>query len=148
MESLPTTPPAIVQQADQVGETIQRLQSLIERYAAELKRLKNDKKLLTEQEKSILDNDSQLSIVQESAETLNKQVKMRKAELKNTIEMVNLKAKKSELSEEQKEIEETMSNHLLNYYKLTGSKSFDTSNGEQVEFKTKATISSKQLSLF
>lgn len=147
MNELPMTPPAIFEEAP-IASTISHLQNLIERHAVSLKKIKEEKKLLGEQEKSILDNDSQLQLIQGSAETLNKQVRMRKSELKNTIEIVALKNKKTELTEQQKEIEETMSNHLLNYYSITNSKSFDTSTGEQIEFKTKAYIGSKQLSLF
>lgn len=140
-------PPAIVQEAN-ISTSIFQLQNIIERYATRLKEIKDNKKLLSEQEKSIFDNDSELSEAEEEAQVLISRVKERKAKLKSTIELTNLKVKKADLIEEQKEIEETISNHLLNYYSLTNSKSFDTSNGEQVSFKTKAAFTSKQLSLF
>jgi len=45
-----------------------------------------------------------------------------------------------ELKEQQKEIEETLSNHLINYHAMTNSKSFDTSDGDQWDFSIKAKI--------
>jgi hypothetical protein len=53
---------------------------------------------------------------------------------------MGLKVKISELREEQKELEETLSGHLVNYHSITNSNSFDTSDGDQWEFSIKAKI--------
>ena len=54
--------------------------------------------------------------------------------------VVRLKNDIGELNEQKKEIEEALSNHLVNYYQLTNSKSIDTSDGDQREFVIRAKI--------
>lgn len=124
------------------------LQNIIERNAAELKRVKKEKKLILEQQKSIIDNDVIVSELTEQIEPINQNIKERKAKLKNNSEFARLKAKKREISEEEKELSETLSNHLTNYYQQTGAKSVPTSDGNEVGFKIKSNFSSKQLELF
>ena len=54
---------------------------------------------------------------------------------------MNTTYKKRRLFEiQQKELEETLSNHLVNYHSLTHSNSFDTSDGDQWEFSITAKI--------
>ena len=73
-------------------------------------------------------------------ETHNLKVKERKAQLQTNPAAMSLKAKIGELREQQKELEETLSNHLVNYHSLTHSHSFDTSDGDQWEFTITAKI--------
>lgn len=139
--------PAIHETAD-IAETISSLQNLIERNATELKRIKDRKKEIREQETSLLENDPVYTAKVEEAEAYVRKIKEEKARVKNTPEAQKLKLMKQELSQEEKEIKQTLSNHLTNYYAMTNSKSFDTSSGEVVEFKVNASIGSKQLRLF
>ena len=143
------TPPALVETVnDNVAETIISLQELIVRNASELKRLKFEKKLITEQEKSLLENDFKYREVQEIAEASKQAVKERRAVIKNTAQAVSLKAKKHEIIEEEKEVAETLSNYLMSYYSMTNSTIVETDAGDQIQIKLKASISPRQLELF
>lgn len=140
-------PPAIIENAD-LGATYQALQNVIERNALELSRVKNEIKLKRESLKNLFDNDSELSEVTERVNKLTDEVKLRKSRVANRPEALQLKVQVGELNEQKKEIEEALSHHLINYHQLTGSKSFDTSSGDQCEFEIKAKVNAKQLSLF
>ncbi len=74
--------------------------------------------------------------------------KEQKIKIKQSQESVLLKSKKAELVEEEKELQETLSNHLVSYYSMTNSSVVDTDSGEQIQMTIKATISAKQLALF
>ena len=141
----PITPPAIEIEIDM---TIPTLQSIISRTANNLKEIKAAKKLVTEQQKNLLENDSVLAGFEDTIEPIVQNIKERKAKIKNTPESQKLKAQKAELAQEEKEISETISNHLTNYYSMTNSRSVDTPSGDQADFKIKANFSSKQLELF
>jgi hypothetical protein len=71
-------------------------------------------------------------------------LKERKLSLDNSPEVRQLKLKLSEMKEEVKEIEETLNNHLINLFQLTGSSSFDTSDGDQREFVVRAKVKPKK----
>lgn len=142
------TPQAEVRQIDDVAETLSSLQAVIERNAHALKEVKDQQKIVREQEMNLLDNDPEYSRKVDEAERYVQAIKEEKARVKATPQSISLKVKKAELKEQEKEIAESLSNHLANYYNLTGSKVFDTSDGKQIEFKVKASIGSGQLSLF
>lgn len=139
---------AEVRQSNQLAEGIHTLQSLIERNAAELARIKEELKHKRESLKSVFENDSEFSQVSEEVEKVQQTLKQAKSKMQSQPQVVAIKTSISELAEQKKEIEETLSNHLVNYYQMTNSNSVDTSNGDQAEFTIKATIKSKQLRLF
>lgn len=141
----PLTPPAIVIEADQ---TILSLQNIIERNATALKEVKKEKKLVVDQQKSIVDNDPIIAELNEQIEPILQSIKERKAKIKNDPEFVKLKMQKREMGEEEKELSEALSNHLTNYYQQTGTKSVPTSSGNEIGFKIKSNFTSKQLELF
>ena len=143
-----TTPPAIVQEVDQLAETLTSLQGVISRNAGHLKQLKDEKKHIKEQEQNILDNNDEYCLKRDDIADQMRGLKEIKAKVKGQRESLQLSAKKRELSQQEKEIKQTISNHLANYYSLTGNNTFDTLDGEQVEFKVSASFNSKQLSLF
>jgi DNA repair exonuclease SbcCD ATPase subunit len=126
--------------SDQLADTLNHLQNVIERNASELTRLKDELKQKRESLRSVFDNDPQLATVAEEAEKVTQQVKERKAKLQTDPQATSLKAQIGEISQEKKEIEEALNNHLLTYYQLTNSTSFDTSDGDQWEFKVKASL--------
>ena len=129
--------------SNQLAETLGHLQNVIERNADQLTQLGNDLKLKRESLKNVFENDTQLAeATQEQQETAQK-VKERKAKIQVSPEATQLKTQIGELNE-QKEIEETLSNHLLNYYQLTQSTSFDTSDGDQWEFNIRAKVKGKK----
>ncbi len=133
-----------VAQSDEVAKTLEYLQSIIERNATELMRVKEELKLKRESLKSVFENDVQLSEAETQVQQFAQQLKERKAQIVNTPQAVSLKNQVGELNEQKKEIEETLSNHLLNYYALTNSTSFDTSDGDQWEFNIKAAVKTRK----
>ena len=78
----------------------------------------------------------ELETAKEAAEAFKK----RKQELKDSVEAKEATAKAKEVREEIKDIEESLTNHLLNYYQITGTKSFPTPDGEEREFRLNARI--------
>ncbi len=143
------TPTAIVETVrDNASETIFSLQNLIAKNATRLRELKAKKKMLSEQEKSLLENNQEFQEAESVASEHIQAVKEAKLKVKQSLEAQKLKTQKVELSEEEKEIQETLSNHLVSYYSLTNSNIVDIDNGEQIQMTIKATISAKQLELF
>lgn len=132
--------------SDSLAETLTHLQNILERYATELETVSKQIKEKRESMQSIFENDSQLAEAQEQAQSATKQAKERKSLLNSNAEVVAAKNQLAELSEQKKEIEETISNHLLSYYKITNSKSFDTSDGDQWEFDIKARVKPRRKS--
>ncbi|MBP7768402.1 hypothetical protein KA082_01010 [Candidatus Woesebacteria bacterium] len=131
-------------QSDNLADTLSHLQSLLERYAMELERISSEIKEKRESLKSVFENDTQLAAAQEQAQVFAQQTKARKSELQNSPVAVGVKNQIAELSEQKKEVEETISNHLLNYYSITNSKSFDTSDGDQWEFDIRAKVKTRR----
>jgi len=139
----------VVEQAEtDIGGQITTLSSLIEKHARELIRLKGEIKQRRESLKSVFENDSQYQEAKEEVDKHSETLKERKAQIVNDPQAISLKTDIAELNQEKKEIEETLSNHLINYHGLTNSTSFDTSDGDQWDFKIKASIKPKQLKLF
>ena len=78
-------------------------------------------------------------------EKVNQTLKERRSQLQNDAQVTTLKIDIAELNEQKKELEETLSNQLVSYHSLTNSTSFDTSDGDQWEFKIHAKIKGKKL---
>ncbi len=130
---------------DSAGESVMATQAIINRQAQRLDTLREDVKRINDSLKSILDNDEQLSITEHELKESTKKLKERKAQLTQSAESVQLKYKMKEVREQIKELEESLNNHLLNYYQLTGTKVFDTDSGEQREFRVTAKILGKKM---
>ena len=130
--------------SDELAETLNSLQSLIERHANELTRISNEVREKRESLKNVFDNDQTLGEAKAQLDVFSEQLKERKSQMQSDAQVVNLKVAISELNQEKKEIEETLSNHLVNYHALTNSTSFDTSDGDQWEFKIKAKIKTRK----
>ncbi|MEX0895997.1 MAG: hypothetical protein WDZ94_03590 [Patescibacteria group bacterium] len=126
--------------SDDLADTLQHLQSVIERNATQLTKIANEIKEKRDSMKSVFENDQQLAEVQDQVESISQQGRERKAQLQSNPQVVSLKNSIAELSQEKKEIEETISNHLINFYAMTQSKSFDTSDGDQWEFDIRAKV--------
>ncbi len=127
-----------------VGESLISLQNVIERNAFQLDKVLEDLRIQRESLKNILENDTALSEAQEKAKTATLEVKERKTRLQNSPEVTQLKAAITDLSEQKKEIEEALNNHLLNLYKMTGAAIFNTSSGEEREFSVRASLKRKK----
>lgn len=129
--------------SDQLAETLTSLQNVIERSAQQLEKLKKELKEKREMLSGIFENDTQLSEAQNQLATYTSEVKDRKSKLQADPQVTALKVQIGEINEQKKELEEGLSNHLVNYYSLTNSKSFDTSDGDQWDFEVRAKVKSR-----
>lgn len=139
-----TTADDEVAASDQLAQTLTSLQNVIERNATELERILNDLKEKREMFKNIFDNDTELAEATQQAQIITEQVKQRKSKLQTDPQATTLKVQIGELTEQKKEIEEALSNHLVNYHQITGSKSFDTSDGDQWDFEIRAKVKTRK----
>ena len=144
------SPTEIVEVAkqNQTVDSLMSLQNIIEKHAIELTRLKGELKEKRSSLKSVFENDIQFQEAKEEVDKHSETLKERKSQLQNDPQCTSLKVDIAELNQQKKEIEETLSNHLVNYHSMTNSTSFDTHDGDQWEFKIKANIKPKQLKLF
>lgn len=126
--------------SDELADTLMHLQGIIERNAEQLERIKKEIKEKRESLHSVFENDTELAEAETQASQMVAQVKERKAKLKANPQVTSLNVQVGELKQQAREIEETLSNHLVNYYQLTNSKSFDTSAGDQWEFDVRAKV--------
>jgi len=133
-----------VAQSDQVAQTITSLQNVIERNAHELERVNDELKHKRESMKNVFENDTDLAAAEEQVRLVADEVKTRRSKLQTDPQVTGLKVQIGELTEQKKEIEETLSNHLVNYHSLTGSKSFDTSDGDQWDFEVRAKVKTRK----
>lgn len=133
-----------VEESNQLAETLNSLQSLIERHANELTRISNEVREKRESLKNVFDNDQKLGEAKAQLDVFAGELKERKSQMQADAQVVNLKVAIGELNQEKKELEETLSNHLVNYHSLTNSTSFDTSDGDQWEFNIRAKIKTKK----
>ena len=126
--------------ADETAEALTGLQNIIERNANELDRIKEQLKIERNSLKNVFENDTELAQVEEQATQVVQQVKERKSKLQTSPQVTQLKSKIGELNDQKKEIEEALNNHLLNLYHITGTNTFDTSDGAQREFRVRASL--------
>jgi len=131
--------------SNELAETLGSLQNLVEKHALELTRISGELKEKRQSLKNVFDNDVQLAEAKEEVDKHTEHVKARKSQLQNDPQATSLKIDIAELNQQKKEIEETLSNHLVNYHALTNSTSFDTSDGDQWEFNIKAKIKAKKV---
>ena len=134
-----------VEQSNELAETLVSLQNLIEKHARELVRIDGELKEKRQSLKSVFDNDVQLTEARDEMDKHTQAMKERKVQLQNDPQSTTLKIDVAELNQQKKELEETLSNHLVNYHALTNSMSFDTSDGDQWDFSIKAKIKAKKL---
>lgn len=125
-------------------DSMSAVQAIIVRQSSRLDELKDQMKKLNESMRSIFDNDQALAQAEEQAKESSKVQKERKQQLNQSAEAMQLKYKIGEIRDQVKDLEESLNNHLLNYYQITGSKFFDTEMGEQREFAVRAKLLGKK----
>ncbi|MDO5561215.1 MAG: hypothetical protein Q4G02_00330 [bacterium] len=130
--------------SDKIAETLNALQGVIERNAHELQNVDRTLHEKREMLKNMLDNNTEISEAEVKAKAMNDELKQKKAKVAADPASVALKLEIAEISQNKKEIEEALSEHLVNYHQLTGSTSFDTSDGDQWEFNIKARVKAKK----
>ena len=132
-------------QVEVAGETapqdeLPALQALIERQASRADQLRAQIKTIQDSLKSILENDPELVMAEETAKAQNDKTKSRKKTLTQSPEYRSHQAKASEIKDELKEIEEALNSFLISYFQKTGVKAVDTSDGSQREFRLSARL--------
>ncbi|MFA6813972.1 MAG: hypothetical protein WCR60_00280 [Patescibacteria group bacterium] len=132
-----------LEQSNKLAETLISLQNLIERHALELTKINGELSEKRESVRDVFDNDTLLTEKKDELDQYNHQYKERKGQLQNNPQVIALKVDIADLNEQKKDLEETLSGHLINYHSLTNSTSFDTSEGDQWEFVIKAKIKKK-----
>ncbi len=132
------------QASDDLAHSLETLQRLIERHANQLDEIKEKMKLHRESMRDIFGNDKELQQAEDQADQVKTQVKQQKQRVQDKPEVQDLKLKLSDLREERKEHKETLDKLLADYYRMTGSTSFDTSDGDQREFKLSAKVKPKR----
>ncbi len=135
---------AEIEASNKIAETLNALQGVIERNAHELQNLEKQLREKREMLKNSIENHQEISEAEVKAQAASQEVKERKAKFANDPGLVSLKLQIAEMSQNKKEIEETLSDHLVNYHQLTGSTSFDTSDGDQWEFNIRAKVKAKK----
>lgn len=143
----PIAPQNEVAEVRQV-ESVHAIRDIALRQIEQIGELKEKKKLLTEQMKSIIDNDQDLAHVESEAEELLEAIKAAKAKVKNRPEYVSIEVKAKEVAEEIKEVGESLGNHLISYSTLTGSNYIENHEGKQMKIKHKVSVHSGQQRLF
>lgn len=133
-----------IEASNKIAETLNALQGVIERNAHELQELEKTMREKREMLKNMVDNNTDVSEAEAKAKVINDELKQKKAKVAADPATVSLKLQLAEISQNKKEVEETLSDHLVNYYQLTGSKSFDTSDGDQWEYNIKARVKAKK----
>lgn len=121
-------------------QTFVTVKNLIYQLSIQIDEVKNKRKELQQRLKNIQDNDSQLAEFEEQAKQANLAFKKRKTELEESAEGVEIKSKIKEFSEEIRDLDESLTNSLVSYFQITGTKSFDTPSGEEREFKLNAKL--------
>jgi hypothetical protein len=134
-----------VAKSDEFAETLHSLENLIEAKASKLMQIKQEMKKRREMLKGVFENDPQLSEASEKKQEVYQSWRQRKKELRETPEVKDIKQTLKEMRDARKDIEESLSNHLINYHQLTNSTSFDTSDGDQWEFKIKAKVKNRKV---
>lgn len=131
-------------QAEQFGETLLSVQQIIQRYSEQFDTVKEKIKNLNESLGNLMDNDTELQELEQKAKTVTQDLKTRQQRVKESPEAVQLQMKKKEMQEEKKEIEESLNNHLLRYYQMTGSQVIENADGSEREFSVRASLRGKK----
>jgi predicted nucleic acid-binding Zn-ribbon protein len=115
-------------------------QNLIIRLSQQLEDMEKQQKDFKDMLKGVFDNDETLAKANQEAEAHMKTAKSRKTEISGSSEVIELRSKIADLSEDVKLIQESLNTHLLNYYQLTGSKAVDFPGGEEREMVIRAKL--------
>ena len=133
-----------IERSNQIAETLTSLQHLIERNAQHLEKVKNELKEKRQSLRNVFENDGELSAAEEEVAQISQKLKERKAKIQSTPQAVTFRNQISELNEQKKDLEAALSDHLVNYYQLTNSTSFDTSDGDQWDFQISAKVKARR----
>jgi hypothetical protein len=124
-------------------QTFEATRSVVSRQVQHLQKLKNEIKQQNQQLKNLLENDQNLNIAQTEAKEVAQKAKVRKTELLETSEAKKIKLRISDLKDEQTDLEDSLTNHLLDLYQATGVMEFEDTEGHIWEYNLKAKLKSR-----
>lgn len=137
---------AQTEQAEEFGEMLMSIQNIVERYGNQLDELNKKIHDLKESLANLFVNNEELQQAEEQQKTIQTDVKAKRQRIKESPEAVQFQMKMKEFQEEANEIKQTISNHLIRYYQMTGSQVIETSSGEEREFSVSARLKGKKKS--
>lgn len=126
-------------------ESFDATQNLIYNLGEQLDEINDDLREYREMIKNVYENDETLQEAKQVADEAKQVMKERKNDLNNTQEVKELKAKMGDAKEERKMLQESLQNHLLNYYQMTGgSTTVDLPDGSERDYSLKAKLKRKK----
>jgi predicted nuclease with TOPRIM domain len=132
--------------AEEFGDELISVQGIIRRYSEQQEKLNGEIKERRESIKNLFENNEELQKLEETQKTVNTDVKQKKQRIKESPEAVQLQMKLKELQEEMAEVQQSLSNHLLRYFQMTGSQVIEEADGNEREFSLKARLKGKKRS--
>ena len=133
-----------VAQAEEFGEELTAIKNLVNRYAEQMEGIRNEIKVQRESLTNLMDNDEELSQLEEQAKTVTQDVKAKKQRVKESPEAMQIQMKLKELQEEVKEVQEALNNYLLRYYDMTRSKVIEDDEGNERTISISARLRGKK----
>jgi predicted nucleic acid-binding Zn-ribbon protein len=134
--------PSIEPSFDQ--ETYNAVQNLIARLSAQLDELNQTVRSQREMLSNVYENDATLAEAKEKVQAIKNEEKAQQTKLAETEEVIGIKTKIAEITEDIKMVKESLNTHLLNYYQMTGSTTVDLPDGTEREFTVNANLKPKK----
>jgi predicted nuclease with TOPRIM domain len=134
--------PSIEPSFDQ--ETYNAVQNLIARLSAQLDELNQTVRSQREMLSNVYENDATLAEAKEKVQAIKNEEKAQQTKLSETEEVIGIKTKIAEITEDIKMVKESLNTHLLNYYQMTGSTTVDLPDGTEREFTVNANLKPKK----
>ncbi len=118
--------------------------SIITRQIVQLEEIKHKMRIFTEQIQDMVENSEALSIAEKESKEASKKAKEIKTNILQSQAAKNLKMQVQELRDEQKDLVDSMSGHLLDLYQTTGVMEFEAPDGSVYEYKISAKLGGKK----
>lgn len=125
-------------------ETYNAVQNLIARLSAQLDELNQNVRSQREMLSNVYENDATLAEAKEKVQAIKNEEKAQQSKLSETEEVIGIKTKIAEISEDIKMVKDSLNTHLLNYYQMTGSTTVDLPDGTEREFTVNANLKPKK----
>lgn len=129
-------------------ETAESLRAVSLRALANIKDLKDKKKILLERKKAMFDNDSRVSEATRQAEEYVEAVKVAKEKVKATNSYTELESELKDLNNELKDYGQTVNDYLFEYSRMTGKNEIVDETGKTLKIKHQVQVKSGQMRLF
>ncbi len=138
-----------VQEGEAVGGTFdakvyEATRAILTRQIVQLEETKHKMKIFAEQLRDMVENNEALALADKEAKEASKKAKEIKTNIMQSQAAKNLKMQLQELRDEQKDIVDSMSGHLLDLYQTTGVMEFEAPDGSVYEYKILAKLGGKK----